>query len=190
MEAPVARIVVLRLASRTHLEPSHRGLWPVVGNAARDGEPRPAVGAVQKWIPVAPVGRVKQLAQAVWASRRIRWNPSAHPAQNLAGNDLKARIAGRRQLTRSNGIDSGQRRSLGAQALQKRFHTICRPLNLDRHAIRIVANEPGQALFQRQPVDKRSEPNALHYAADKRFAPHAYWLGLVSHGQASYRKQA
>ena len=80
MEPPIRGIVVFRLAGRAHGEPRHRGLRPVIRNAPRDCESRAAVGAVQKWIPVAAVLWVKQFPQAIRAGRRIRRNSGAHTA--------------------------------------------------------------------------------------------------------------
>ena len=78
-------IVVLRLAGGAHFEARHRGLRAVVGNAARDGEARAAVGAVEEGIAVAAVARIEQLAQAVRAGGCVGGN---------AGRDLTVRLAG------------------------------------------------------------------------------------------------
>ena len=48
VEAPVGGVVVLGRAGRAQGEPAHGGIGPVVGKAQGDGEPRPAVGAVDE----------------------------------------------------------------------------------------------------------------------------------------------
>src|SRR5580765_445687 len=58
VKAPIARIVILRAAIGAHLEFRHRGLLAVVGRAFDDRQPRTAIGAVEKGITVAAVGRV------------------------------------------------------------------------------------------------------------------------------------
>ena len=82
MKAAIGGIVVLRLAGWAHFEARHRGLRAVVGDAARDGEARSAVGAVEERIAVAAVGGIEQLAQTVGAGGRVGGN---------AGADLAAR---------------------------------------------------------------------------------------------------
>ena len=65
MEAPVCRILVLRLAVAAHRELVHGSLRTVVGDVLNDGEAWPAVGAVDERIAVAPVLGVEQLIQAI-----------------------------------------------------------------------------------------------------------------------------
>jgi hypothetical protein len=197
MEAPVSRVVVFRLASRAHRELRHGGLRPVVGNTARDREPRPAVGAVQEGIPVAPVAWVQQFAQAVRASRGIGWNPGAYRPQTSLTTIRKPNspvAANSRTATESI-------RASGGASLRNRFRNastrVSLPLDLDGHPVGIVADEARQALLQGQPVDKRAESYALHHAAyynalpqRRRSARFSFWLGLFSQRQASRRRQA
>jgi hypothetical protein len=165
MKSPVPRIVVLRLARRAHLESRHRSLRPVVRNPPRNREPRPAVGAVQKRIAVPPVRRIQQLPQAIRARRRIRRNPRAHPPQHLAGNNPESRLSQSPPTPAPQSNRSAPAAAPPPQPRQKRLHPLRRPLNLNRHAIRIVPDEPRQPLLLRQPVNKRPEPHSLHHAA-------------------------
>ena len=87
--------------------------------------------------------------QTLRAGRRIRGYPRIHAAQNLADNNPKALLSGRRRLPRHNRVDPRQRRSLCAQPGMKRLHPIDRPFNLNGHTIRIVADEARQSLLQR-----------------------------------------
>ena len=173
VEAAIGWVVVLRLAGRAHRESRHRGLRPVVGNAARDGEARTAVGAVQKWIAVAAIVGIEQFAQAVRAGRRVRGNARAH----LAATSL-ATMRNSFSLVSEEALRTPPNRCATAAELrrfrraQKRFHSLGRPFNLDGHAAGIVADEAREALFRRQPVDEWPEPNALHHAAHgDRLAP-------------------
>ena len=59
MKSPIERVAVLPLQARAHGQLRHRCLRPVVRDPARDGEARPAVGAVEKGIEEAAVGRVR-----------------------------------------------------------------------------------------------------------------------------------
>src|SRR6516165_6243504 len=55
VKTAVQRVIVLRLAGATHGKCGHRSLRTVVGNAARDRETGAAVGAIEKWVTVAPI---------------------------------------------------------------------------------------------------------------------------------------
>ena len=198
MEAPVQRIVVFPLALRAHGKRCHRGLRPVIRNAPRDGEARPAVGAVQKRIAIAPVLGVKELPQAIRARSRIRRNPGAHTAQHLAGNDPKTRISDKGQLAHRDRVDPRQRRRLGAQPGEKRLHTLLGPFDLNGQPIGIVADKPRQPLLQGQMIDKRTKPHPLHHSAyhecyaslQQRFVRFSFWWGFAGQVTASHRKPA
>lgn len=71
VEPAVQWVEVLPLALPAHGEPGHRGGGPVVGDVPDDGEPRPAVGAVDEGMAVTPVGGVEQFGQAVITCRDI-----------------------------------------------------------------------------------------------------------------------
>ena len=185
VEAPVRGVVVLPLAGRAHGKLRHRGLRPVVGNAPRNGEARPAVGAVQKRVAEAAVRGVEQLPQAIRAGRRIGRNSGAHLACNLTGNNAKLRPPGKGQFPHRDRVDARQRRRLGAQAAEKGLHALLRSLDFDRHSAGIVADKPRQALFLRQPVDKRPKSHPLHHSAHQhappprqRFVPFSFWRGF------------
>ena len=91
VEAPVARVLVLRPAGGAHLEARHRRERTVVGDAAHDREPRPAVRAVDERVAVAAVAGVPQLGQAVRARRGVGRHERVGAAVTLAGDDLEAR---------------------------------------------------------------------------------------------------
>ncbi len=71
VEAPVAGIVVLSLASGTHPERRHRRRGTVVGHAAHDAEAGAAVRAVDERVAVAAIPRVAQLGETLLASRDV-----------------------------------------------------------------------------------------------------------------------
>ena len=90
VKAAVERIVVFGLAGRAHCELRHRGLRPVVGNAARDGEARAAVGAVEEGIAIAAVVRTKSSRRQSAHVAASAGMPVADLAFDLAGDDAKA----------------------------------------------------------------------------------------------------
>ena len=75
VEAAVGRDRGTRRRTRSHMaKRGHGGRRPVVRQAADDGEPGPAVGAVDERVPVTPVGRVEQLGEAALAGGDVRRN--------------------------------------------------------------------------------------------------------------------
>jgi len=71
MKAPVKRIIVFTPAGRTHGEDAHRGLIAIIGDILNNREARPAVGAVDKRVVVAPVIRIEKFVQAIVTERGI-----------------------------------------------------------------------------------------------------------------------
>ena len=172
MEAPVQRIVVLPLALRAHGKLCHRSLRPVVGDLPRNGEA------------IAAILGVQQLPQAIRAGGRIGWNPGAHPAQHFAGGNSKARLAGCGCLPHCNRVNARQGRSLRAQSSEKGLQPFFRPLDRNRHPVRVVAHKARQLFLQGKPVDERTKAHPLYDAADQHFAPFSIWLGFFSHRES------
>jgi hypothetical protein len=65
MEPSVPGVIILGLTHRTHSKMLHGGLRPVIRNIIYDGIPWPAIGAIDEWIVIAAVGRIKKLTKAV-----------------------------------------------------------------------------------------------------------------------------
>ena len=72
MKAPVCRVGVFPAAPGAKRETAHGRDGAVVGNGARDGVARPAVGAVGKGVLVARIGRIAHVCKAVGAYAHIR----------------------------------------------------------------------------------------------------------------------
>jgi nitrogen regulatory protein PII-like uncharacterized protein len=58
-----------------------------------------------------------------------------------------------------------------AQASKERIHLVAGPLDLNFHAVGVVADRPSKASLIRKPVNKRTKADALHDATDEHFAP-------------------
>ena len=71
MEPSVGDIFVLASTFFTYRKNRHRRIRPVVGNGFYNRISRPAVGAVDKWIVIAKVFWIQQLAEAVATGGRI-----------------------------------------------------------------------------------------------------------------------
>ena len=112
MKPPVPWIPVLLRAGRAHGEPGHRGPGPVVRDVPDDGEPRPAVRAVDERIAEPPVTRVGQLTQAVRARRGVGRHQGLPGPARRAGHDGEGRQAVRRYRPAPHPVDPGQRRGV------------------------------------------------------------------------------
>jgi hypothetical protein len=82
-------MLVFGLAGRALGEPAHRGVDAVVGNAFDDAEARPAMGAVDEGIAVAPVAGIVQFAQAGRAGGEIGHHHGGRRTPVIAGQDAK-----------------------------------------------------------------------------------------------------
>jgi hypothetical protein len=65
MEAPVEWIFVLGLTVGAHWENAHGRLVAIIGNILDDREAWATVGAIDEGIAIAPVGWIKEFAQAI-----------------------------------------------------------------------------------------------------------------------------
>ena len=119
VKAPVARIVVLRLASRAQAEGAHGGLGAVIRDVLDDGVARAAVGAVGEGVTVAPVSGIGEFAQAIRTSGHIRGNQGELSFLCEAFADFKAGVAARGQVCHSHLLDVRERRDLAPQPLQE-----------------------------------------------------------------------
>ena len=166
VEAAIQRIVVLRLALAAHWKDSHRGLRPIVGDATGNGETRTAVGAIEKGVAVAAVGWVEKFAKAIGAGSGISGNAGAYTSMHLAGDDAEGCFCCERQILSADRIDSGKWRRFGGEAVQECFNAGLRPLKLDDHPIRVVANEAGEVLLSCKTINEGPKSNPLNDTAD------------------------
>ncbi len=180
MEATVERIVILGLALGTHWKDGHRGLGPVIRDAASDGEARTAVGAVQEGISIAAIRRVEKFAETVGTGGCIGWDAGAYAAEDFARYDTEAGLARGRKVGGNNGVDAGEGRSFGSQAREEVLHAWIRAFELDDNSVRVVADGAGKVFFRREAVNERAEtyslddpayPNGLSYPRGLQFRP-------------------
>src|SRR5215468_7000269 len=95
MKAPVRRIFIFCSTVITEGKIAHRGFRAIVGNVLNDRETWSTIGAVDKRIAKAPVGRIKQFSETIITSRNIgrKWHkpmPCDH-----AGDDAKVVVVRR-----------------------------------------------------------------------------------------------
>ena len=142
---------------------------PVVGHAAHDREPRPAVGAVDERVAVAAVGRVEQLAPGRPRRSPRRATERRGLAAARAGDDREAALAGRRR--RSRRAPARPRPAAAPRAAAARGSLDRRrvALDLEHDAALVVAHPAGRARARR-PGGRRTgrKPTPCTVAVDAR----------------------
>ena len=153
-------------------KPRHGGVGPVVGEAERDGESGPAIGAVDEGVasrrsPGSNISARQSSQTATSGETNVRTGLSA--GSRRSGSRARA---GQRPAADSM---PKIRASGGASATEARLElTDCavRALDLDEDALGVVAHMPGQAEFGGQSVHERSETHSLDDAPHPDPAPH------------------
>ena len=161
VEAPVGRVVVLAGALGAEGEGGHGGVGPVVGEAEGDGEPGPAVGAVDERVPVAAVTGVGQFSQAVVAHGQVGGQEGDGPGGVPAGHDAEAVLIEEAEGADLDPLDEGHGRGLGHQAGLEPVHGVSRSLDLGEDPLGVVAHQAGEPEVGGQPVHVGPEPHPL-----------------------------
>ncbi len=172
MEAAVGRIVVFLRAGVAERERAHGGVRTVIGELHRDREPGPAVGAVDEGVAGAAVRRIGHLGHAVVADGDIGRHEGPHGAVSGALDDAEPDLL---RCRASHGVDTedpGQRRRVGDQTRRESLDHVGRTLDLDEHALGVVADVPGETQLAGQAVHERSEAHPLDDPDHPDAAPH------------------
>ena len=145
--AAVRRRFVLCAAHVAHLEPPHRRQRPLVRRPLRNGEPGTAGGARRERIPVASIGRIQNLAQAIGARRQVVRDPGANVAAGPAGIDVSC--------------DDRCQRSFARQAIDELSDPVHGSFDFDDEPLARILHVSVQGERAGEPEDKRSKPDAL-----------------------------
>ena len=178
VEAAVERVLVLAAAVGTEREPGHRGVGPVVRNRADDREARPALRAVDERIPVAAIGRVEELAQAVVARRDVG-RDQRRPSGSHAVDDPELGLADRGQRLGRHRLDPGERGRAFLQRDREAIELIA--FDLDQHPVAVVQHVAAKAVLAGEAVDEGPEADALDDAPRPVPAPRDGRIWPVHH---------
>src|SRR5579863_5554727 len=74
VESPVRRFVILRSAEFIERPPRHRGIWPVVRQAANHAVARPAIRTIYIGVVIPAIPRLEEFLQAIVTDRQIGRN--------------------------------------------------------------------------------------------------------------------
>ncbi|MBA7693702.1 hypothetical protein ES703_102291 [subsurface metagenome] len=140
MKTPVQRVVVLPLATRAHLEFTHRCLGTIVGNILNDGKSGPAVSAVGKSVTKAAVGGGKNLFFTVGAGGDIGRNQLVVPLAAQALPNPEIAIAPGGGKADFDIFDARHGRGFGLKVFQETVKPGLVPLHLDLHIPRGIAH--------------------------------------------------
>jgi hypothetical protein len=135
VETAVRGVIVLAPTGFTHREPSHRGVWPVVGKRPDDREPGTAIGTIREGIEVAAVGRVKNLAKTVGTGGDIREDESRALTGAVARTNLELLEADQGKEGVFKAVDRGSGWPLTLDAEQKLPQSIRRPFDFQKHPL-------------------------------------------------------
>ena len=192
VEAPVRRVLVLAPAVGAELERRHRRPRAVVRDVDDDREPRATLRAVRERVPVAAVGRVEQLAQAVVAGRDVGGDERRAAGRGALG-DREGRLADGLDRHGDDAVDARERRRLVPQAERERVERRPSSLRLHDDAVAVVQDEPDEAVGARQAVHERPEADALDdpgHAEPPPLDPRNCCHGaIVAHGVFSGRRR-
>jgi hypothetical protein len=166
VKAAIARVVVLSLAVRAHRKDAHRGVRPVVRHVGDNGKARAAVRAIGERVPIAAVGGIQKLAQAVRARGGVRRNERVAPFLAFGMADLEATVAMQRRLAYLDPLDARQWRCFCTQGSAKGGDGLCRPLDLDLDAARVIEHPPAKLKALRKVKHERPKADALDHASD------------------------
>ena len=161
--AAILDVVVFPVAVGAHRKLAHAGERPVVGHVLNDRKARPAVGAVDEGIAIAPVARAQQLAAAVVAQGDIRRDQRIAHALGPALEDAKIReVPQLVEIFGLNVLDHGQHRRTVGQFLDKALERRPLALQLQLDAGGCILDRAGQSGIPDLLVDEGAEAHALH----------------------------
>jgi len=107
MEAAVVGVLILCLASGTHVESPHGGLRSIVGDILDDGETRAAVGAVGEGVSVAAIVGIEEFSLTILTSSNIWGDEEVPPRLRLTGTDLEPIVTAGLDFSGGEGFDTG-----------------------------------------------------------------------------------
>ncbi len=175
MEPPVGRRVVFGAARLAHRKTAHRRSRPIVGQPFDDRPPRPAVGAIGKWVAESPLEWIANLDQARLAGGQVGRSGGPARGKLAARADLKRRLAcgtlDRVDALHVDRVDPGLRRRFVLKSMQEGVQCGRVALDLDPHPFGLVADPTGQPTGPGRVVDKRPKPHALDHAANRQPKP-------------------
>ena len=165
VEAAVQRVAVLAGAALAHGEVLHGGALAVVGQLLDDGEPRPAVRAVDERVAVAAVVGVEQLARAVVAGGQVgRHERGLLHGAGVREADLEGVEVLQRDLLERHLLDARGRRRVLRQLDDELVEQLGLALGMDEHAVGRVEHPAVYQVLLRQSIDEGAESHPLHYA--------------------------
>ena len=112
MKTPVSGVSVFLIAGRAQRKNCHRGERAIVWHTLNNGKPWPAVGAVNKRIAKAAVGRIAHLAQTFWAGCGIGHNLGIHLTLTAFNNAELMRQLTAEPFLFADRVNARQRRAL------------------------------------------------------------------------------
>jgi hypothetical protein len=164
VKATIGRVVILGLAGRAHRKTGHRRAGSIIRRSCDNCQARPAIGAVEKWIPVPSVTGIEQFGQAIVTCRNVRRDKHITGLINIAWLDVKLTFALLGKQIARQLLDASQRRRLGDQFRNELIDDLPISFYFDEDAAGTILNEARQVQAPGQAVHERAKSHALNDA--------------------------
>ncbi len=174
VKATVARIGVFSLACGTHLERRHGRLRTVVGQGAQNGEARSAVGAIGESVTLS--ASLANIEEALCAGREVCLYEHGLLAAVRAVTDLKTLVTHGVNVDCHHSSQHGCRRDLLLKVLQKDLQAGFVSFYLYGDTTTVVEDPTRKPRGSREPINERTEANALNSALNSNSATLSHWI--------------
>jgi hypothetical protein len=162
MEATVKRVLEFLLTGEAHGKDVHRRLVTIVRHVLNNGETWAAVGTVDEWIPIAPIGRSKEFMQTIVARSSVRRDQGSTFWSGLAVENDKGSLMPQRDGLDGERNNACQSWCLCMQCTSKACKSLYSALNFDDDPQAVVEYEPCQSPARGLIIDKGAETYSLN----------------------------
>ncbi len=168
VETTARDVAVVSCARFAKRKSGHRGLRPIVWQAARDRGARTAMGAGDERIEMKPARPIEEVVEAGVAGFGVGNDASPQGAGN-ASADLEALAAFDRQRRQIDPVDAGKRWTFALKVFDESVGR--RPFDLNQDAVAVVQHETSQSVARGESIDERAEADTLHGVLDTDLEP-------------------
>ena len=162
METPVCGIEVFPFTAWAQGELGHGSIFAVIGQGTDYGQPRAAIGAIDKRIQIAAVPGIEKLLQAIFTGGSIRGNIGSNLTLLITLQYIKPGCTHDIHFLLLNSGNGGQGGKFILQGMFKVLDIRCRPFDLGNHTLGGILDKTVQSVFSSQPVNKGPKSHTLY----------------------------
>src|SRR5262249_9865541 len=135
VKAATCWIVIFACAVRAHRKCAYGRPLTIIGDVLHNRKARSAIGAVNKWVAITPVGRVAQFSETVLAGTNVRRDGDTFLAVRSALDDAEGAIVYQLYMVAAlDRLDAGERRRVRSQFAEEVLNGVVFPLDINTHA--------------------------------------------------------